>query len=231
MNIQIPKRKDWKEGDIFAIQIKDSKIKEYNGRYLLFIYIGQDEKPKRPIFRVKITKDKKLPSSKEEIEKLDYIIMFVWVIEQALKYNDLKYNQLVEKLQDEYGYLYSYQLIIWTSFKKKMPDDIKYIGNYKLSAPIKEYIPGIMNIHLYLWEDIIKKMIFNYKHYNLNEGNDRFNNEVCSKWHNQEKFIYELVKGVLNGTIEVSKSEKIIKHDTLTYVGGDKNHPDYKKFD
>ena len=228
MDYQIPKRKDWREGDIFAIQITDSEFIEYNERYLLFIYIGQDEKPKRPIFRVKITKDKKLPSTKEEIEKLDYIIMFVWVIEQALHYNDEKHNELVKKLQDKYGYLYSYQLIIWTSFKKKIPDDIKYIGNYKLSAPINEYIPSIMNIHLYSWEDITQKMISNYKRYNLNGGEDRFSPEICNKWHAQEKFIYELVRGVLEGTIEVPKNEKIIKHDTLTYVGGDKNHPDYK---
>ena len=74
------KRKDWITGDTFALLIKNTKYKEENGKYLIFIYddYAKDELSRSyPVFRVKITKDKKLPQTKEELENLEYIIIDV----------------------------------------------------------------------------------------------------------------------------------------------------------
>ena len=53
----VPKKRDWKSGDTFALKIKNSKYLEYNDRYLLFIYTGKNQKVTMPIFRIKLTKD------------------------------------------------------------------------------------------------------------------------------------------------------------------------------
>ena len=77
---KMKKRKDWITGDTFALLIKNTKYKEENGKYLIFIYddYAKDELScSYPVFRVKITKDKKLPQTKEELENLEYIIIDV----------------------------------------------------------------------------------------------------------------------------------------------------------
>lgn len=77
---KMKKRKDWITGDTFALLIKNTKYKEENGKYLIFIYddYAKDELSRSyPVFRVKITKDKKLPQTKEELENLEYIIIDV----------------------------------------------------------------------------------------------------------------------------------------------------------
>ena len=74
------KRKDWITGDTFALLIKNTEYKKENGKYLIFIYddYAKDELSRSyPVFRVKITKDKKLPQTKEELENLEYIIIDV----------------------------------------------------------------------------------------------------------------------------------------------------------
>ena len=75
---KMKKRKDWITGDTFALLIKNTKYKEENGKYLIFIYddYAKDELScSYPVFRAKITKDKKLPQTKEELENLEYIII------------------------------------------------------------------------------------------------------------------------------------------------------------
>lgn len=56
------KRKDWITGDTFALLIKNTEYKKENGKYLIFIYddYAKDELSRSyPVFRVKITKDKR----------------------------------------------------------------------------------------------------------------------------------------------------------------------------
>ena len=183
----------------------------------LFIYTGKNQKVTMPIFRIKLTKDNYLPKNKKELENLEYIIDVVFVIEQALRYNDEEYNNKIKKIQDSYGYLYSYQLSILTSSKDKMPKDIIYLGNYKLKEPVNEYY-ACMNIQLKLWKNVQDSLIFNYKNNNLNENN-RFDENICRKWHEQNKVIYKILCGVLSGDIEVPRDIDIIEEDTLTYVG------------
>lgn len=70
---------DWKIGDTYAYKIKKSISKDINliERYLIFRKVDDDKYNnayEKPIVYVQITNDSKLPKTKDEIEKLQYII-------------------------------------------------------------------------------------------------------------------------------------------------------------
>ena len=69
------KYKKWKNGDSFALKLTQNEL--YKNRYLIFIkYDNLDwEETSNVSFRVKITKDGKLPNNFDEIDKLEYIIV------------------------------------------------------------------------------------------------------------------------------------------------------------
>lgn len=207
------KRKDWKTGDTFALEIKNSKYKEYNGKYLLFIYVDYPKElvqPSKPVFRAKITKDSSIPSTIEEIEKLDYIIVSVDTIEMKfnLETDPEKANKLLQ-LQDEWGYLNAYQFSVWTSYKRKIPDDMKYIGNFQITPPVKEFVPHHLNIHLQLWSDIEDELTDGYYCYSLRQC-ELYTKEVSEKWHKQEGMIWtevgQYLKDIQDGKIQYDEN-------------------------
>lgn len=58
------KLKNWLVGDTFTYEIESEKYAEYNGRYLIFNLIDSSEMlttKYQKMFRVKITKNNKLP--------------------------------------------------------------------------------------------------------------------------------------------------------------------------
>ncbi len=153
MDVIEEKRKltKWKDGDVFALPIKNSEHKELNGRYLLLIkdtIPGWNLKRTEVVLRAKITDTKTLPKNEEEIERLEYIITTNEIIEGVLN--------LTEKVEitkegaaeyqgkkyyfDQYGYVNSYVIRVWV--RKKLPEELIYLGNYNLSKPEKEYIPA-----------------------------------------------------------------------------------------
>lgn len=111
----------WEIGDIYAYQLKGEKAKEnnINGRYLL-LRKARETRPEEGRMQAvycQITNDCKLPDTKEEIEKLDYVIM-----------------------QNIGNVRYRYELEIYSLTKKTIKENFQYIGNYKsILPPYNEY--------------------------------------------------------------------------------------------
>lgn len=232
---KMKKRKDWITGDTFALLIKNTEYKKENGKYLIFIYddYAKDELScSYPVFRVKITKDKKLPQTKEELENLEYVITCVKTVEWELMLSTKdKYQEIID-LQDEWGYLYDYKIKIYTTYKSKPAEDLIYLGNFQLTLPKREYFPYPCNIVLYLWDNILERVLQKYHQHNLNESN-KYDKEVCKKWHDYDSIglnvMQTVQKQIEDGTFVYEEDDKPKKRSTLTYVGGDPNHKDYKR--
>lgn len=127
------KKRNWETGDTFALEIRKSDYPEYIGKYLILIYY---ENKDYTLFRVKITKDKEIPTTQEEIEKLDYIKIGYHLKETIERWNDKPDG--VEA--DEYGYFYWYFVEIVTSRKYKLSSLLKYIGRFDIAPPENEYV-------------------------------------------------------------------------------------------
>ena len=145
--------------------IKNTEYKKENGKYLIFIYddYAKDELSRSyPVFRVKITKDKKLPQTKEELENLEYVITRVKTVEWELMLSTKDKHQEIIDLQDEWGYLYDYKIKIYTTYKSKPAEDLIYLGNFQLTLPKREYFPYPCNIELHLWDNILERVLQKY---------------------------------------------------------------------
>lgn len=100
---------------VFAKEI--TKNKKYNGKYLICIeYINDAIKlgKRSTLFKIKITKKHRIPTTIKEINSLEYIKMYY--IPYSLRVfpcDDIIYEQAVlnykdKTLPDEYKYLYTY---------------------------------------------------------------------------------------------------------------------------
>lgn len=222
-------KKNWETGDTFYLEIKKSKYKENIGKYLIFI-IAEDKWPLGPTFRVKITKDKTMPKTYEEIENLEYIITRVNFKEQADRFLDKNPNKKLKA--DEYGYIYVYQIQVGiTNRKYQVSEDFTYIGNFHFSLPENEYIPDFSACIPYeLWPDVEEKLSNNYYLYNLRKWGC-FDKEIARKWRGETLETWAVFDAIQKadeeGRLEFYE-DKIKKRSSLTYVGGDPNHPDYK---
>ena len=221
------KYKNWEKGDIFALEIKKCNHQEYIGKFLLLIYLGDEGYKNLPSFRVKITEN--IPKTKNEVETLEYIKTIFTVLEKAYPVG-VEVPKNVELFPDEYGYLHTYKLCIYTtSFKHKIRNDLIYIGNFDLSLPSNEYNPWIYyNIPMCFWKDVENFVIESYIKYNLRDP-EIYNFECASMMHKKAKEVNELIVQTLKeSNFEKFKDEKYTS-DTLTYVGGDIKHPDYEE--
>lgn len=228
---KIKNYKKWKIGDTFALEIKKCQNQEFIGKYLILNYLGNTGHYCTPTFYVKLTKDSNVPKSMFEIEKLEYIKTMLTVIEDAYPPGMSKPSEMI-LIPDEYGYLYTYKLSIYTTNKKyKIRDDLKYVGNYNLTPPVDEYIPYTFhNIPDKMWEDVDNFIIDSYVRYNLRDPK-LYNFECANKMHQEAREVNELILETLNNINENKekfKKEKMT-FDSITYVGEDPNHLDYKK--
>lgn len=185
--------KKWDDGDTFAIKITNCQDKSYNGKYLILNHIKRDYHLdlKYPFFRIKII-DNIENISKEKLDNIEYVITdVVNVINSSAILDDILEKN--KKMADNYGYLYQYQIEILTNRKYKIPNDLIYLGNYKLNEPEKEYIPWTpCNIHLELWSDFIDNCVNYYEEYNLRKS-PLFNEEMANKWYNELKDMKQFV--------------------------------------
>lgn len=197
-NLRIDKtlRRTWVEGDTFAVKIDCPKSK-YNGRYLILIYhlyvknLPMDSET----FRVKITKDKKIPTTKEEIEKLEYIKTNVMPYEARLLPRIVGYtlDQAIEEDKentyylDEFGYLSSYRLLLFVG-KKRRITQFEYIGNFDITPPKDEWfdnsLSGYSNLERNNVEYInyIDDLVRYYEDYNLRKSKI-YTEKVSKKFH------------------------------------------------
>ena len=112
----------WNIGDIYAYQLKGEKAKKLGlyGRYLLFRKVGEgknEAKNSVAIVYIQITDTDILPRSKEEIAKLEYVIIS--------NEGNVKHEYIVE---------------LYRVTQKVYKEDLIYIGNFdNLPTPKDEY--------------------------------------------------------------------------------------------
>lgn len=214
------KRKNWIDGDTFAVKIENYSDK-YNGKYLILIksvndiwkkdFESKDEFEKymrnSPSFYIKITKDKEIPNTYEELNKLEYIK--TWVI-----YTDEttinRFDKGLYSEADDFNYTYEYLYKLYFHREFNFSDFI-YIGNYKFDSPKNEFIPYIwVELTSYYTKfDWIKNLIDDYENYNLRksshftpEGSKRF----ADKYKGNVIFVEEFLK---LSKLEMKKTKEI----------------------
>lgn len=193
------------ENDIYLYKIKNYND-EYNGKYLIFIkakvvdFDTNDIKEyvsNYPMFRVKMTKTKKKPTTIEDIENAEYIkIYFKHYYERFLPYSGLekvtdikKRREKVKFYPDEYNYLYIYCFGLFIKIKD-FKKEFEYFGNYLVSLPKKEYIPFGDNFYLLS----VDKVINSFKFYNNKELKDIFTKEGQEIVEKNAKEFIELIE-------------------------------------
>lgn len=168
---------NWEEGDIFALKINSEKYPEYNNKYIILIHsiISKDgwAMPRTTnSFRAKITKNTQLPTTKKEIEDLEYIKTY------AKGYNIVKnkYPKDIENINaDKYHFIYTYLLVI-NSSKFQVPKELIYLGNFGIQNPNNEYIPNSRHdgVLFSFWNEkyskITEKLLNCYNWYNLKQA-------------------------------------------------------------
>lgn len=214
------KKKNWIDGDTFAVKIENHS-KEYNGRYLILIKSVNDiwkcnfestsdfEKEMRnsPLFYIKITNGKQIPNNFEELNKLDYIKTWVIYTDETTK------NRFDKGLYDEadefnYTYEYLYNLLFHREFDY---DNFVYIGNYKFDSPKNEFIPNRCIQLPGEWTkfDWVETLLNDYEDYNLRKSS-HFTEEGAKKYASTYKSNIGFVEGAMAFAKESVKKAKEI---------------------
>ena len=140
------KNGSFKIGDVFAYKLSNKEVKNsgLEGQYLIFRKIddyGENKIYENPIVYIQITDDGKLPKTKEDLNKLKYVIV-----------------------SNEGNVRHEYRIRLENIPKRKKNELLIYIGNFmELITPKDEYIE---NIKLNIWgcnlkniEYIVDKLI------------------------------------------------------------------------
>lgn len=173
----------WKMGDVYAYLLESDYAKE-NGllnKYLIFHKVDETIwHPKHiiPIVRVKLAN--KIPVNEEEFDKLEYIQTFFtkyenrfYPIDHRISIEEqIREKSKIEYKRDEFGYLPEYRITISSTSKKKIPQKLIYVGNYKnVIPPEKEFIPhSKINICCAGWDKIENAIVRKYLLYNKRKG-------------------------------------------------------------
>ena len=155
-----------------------AKEKGLYGEYFLFHKVGETTWwPGHiiPIVRVKITKDKKVPKTVEEFNKLEFVQTAVKSLENSIlpirgvSFVDGKKVEIL--VTDEYRKLPNYQLALLNTSKKAIPKTLEYIGNYNnVSTPYIEFKFEEISLPSFDWKSLENQLIDRYFGYNLKES-------------------------------------------------------------
>lgn len=165
---------EWKNGDVFAYQLKSEYAKEQGleGRYLIIQKIDEiDWYPCStiPLVRVKITEDKTIPKTEKEIDELEYIQTWFTSYERRFAgFSALR--PLKDQIKgmsfntDEYGLLPEYMASIVITSKNMTKGKLTYLGNYtNITPPQNEFIPICKdNFPTVLWKNFEERLIEMY---------------------------------------------------------------------
>lgn len=225
--------KNSKNNDVFAKKIQ-SDNKEFDGRYWLFIRSIPNIFPVQsmtPMFRVMITKAKELPSSLEEMNKLEYVQ--VGIEDYIYAQDNQKENCLDKQIlyPDEFGYLPIFREGFVPISERNYPQDLKYLGNYDLDLPKYEYVLNEDSIlSTTFWRDVDTTLIENYLKYNKKDISI-YNHELAErrkknyllnkKIHEQVVKHSEWLMENYGDEIEEILANEPYTDDSLTYVGMD----------
>lgn len=178
---------EWKNGDVFAYQLKSEYAKEQGleGRYLIIQKIDEiDWYPCStiPLVRVKITEGKTIPKTEKEIDELEYIQTGFTSYERRFAgFSALR--PLKDQIKgmsfntDEYGLLPEYMASIVITSKNMTKGKLTYLGNYtNITPPQNEFIPICKdNFPTVLWKNFEERLIEMYF------GHNKRNLEVYQK--------------------------------------------------
>lgn len=168
----------WEMGDTFYVKIENNK--KYKGRYLIFTKVDvtawRTETCLIPIFLVKITPNKVLPTTKEEIDKLEPVKTDIEIWENRFlpmhgnidREQEIKEKSKVKFYPDEYGYLFSNRVAIVMTRKSTVPEEFKYLGNFMIELPKEEFVPfTTYNLPLLYKQSIEDYLLRHYEFFNL----------------------------------------------------------------
>ena len=137
----------WKIGDTFTYPLESNYAKEhgYDGQYLIITKIGEydsSEYYRLPIVRIKITKDKKIPTTEEEINKLDYLPCNYWTYDDLMALHSIKYGiEIDHDIFHPGKWLIGYKFTLENTSDRIIPKSLKKIGNYpNLTPPKKDFL-------------------------------------------------------------------------------------------
>ena len=191
--------KNSNNNDVFALKVEKTIYKE---QFLILIKHINPKWNNNMLFRAKITKNKVLPKSFEELEELEYIkITCVPYEERFLPLSGIMQDDILIKERsktkfypDEYNYLYKYIFHIELG-KKDSYNNLIYLGNYSLSEPMQEYYPfSNKAIDYILYKNLTESLLKSYD--GLNKKNICFlMQNIVKKVHEQSKV---LMKALLN---------------------------------
>ena len=191
--------KNSNNNDVFALKVEKTIYKE---QFLILIKHVNPKWNNNMLFRAKITKNKVLPKSFEELEELEYIkITCVPYEERFLPLSGIMQDDILIKERsktkfypDEYNYLYKYIFHIELG-KKDSYNNLIYLGNYSLSEPMQEYYPfSNKAIDYILYKNLTESLLKSYD--GLNKKNICFlMQNIVKKVHEQSKV---LMKALLN---------------------------------
>ncbi len=230
--------RNWVPGDTFAVKIENIDPK-YDGRYFiltLFIHPYQEENQYKSIkhFYVKITKDDKIPTTLEEINALEDVI--VEATPWCMRCYPLKgletFEEWKERTKDrkfipnEYYCLNSYFTEIALGRSAR---NFQYIGNFDIKRPddefMKEQVQLYLNDKKYDFSYFVKKLIENYKsnnfkdpaYYNENQkkenlGSDGLYDSPIPIWREAYARIYKRT-GILPTDDEIKQEIERIKKE------------------
>ena len=191
----------WNIGDIYAYQLKGEKAKKLGiyGRYLLFRKVGEGVYHQNSSIAwvyIQITDTDILPKSKEEIAKLEYVIIS--------NEGNVKHEYIVE---------------LYRVTQKVYKEDLIYIGNFdNLPTPKDEYIDPIKdNISTQRWDYI--ETHFLDKIINLGTNKKPVYHEVDPR-DEEDSHIRFLMRAVYyEEKLKITPPEgAIVKTDPLLYI-------------
>lgn len=170
---------DWKIGDTFAYKLTSAYAAEKDliNRYIIFHKVSEvSGYPSEiyPVVFVKITKDDKLPASKDELDSLDFVqisVLSEWVKGRDDESDSVKLQKEVAQQskimceRDDFGYIPNYRIAISFTSKRNIPKEMVYLGNFDLLPPKINYSCG--KVQQILWKFAEKIIIDRYIAFNL----------------------------------------------------------------
>ena len=220
--------KNSNKNDVFALKIEKPIYKE---QFLILIKHINPKWNNNMLFRAKLTKNKTIPETYEELEELEYIKIkcvpyeerFLPLSEKALDDILIKERSKTKFYPDEYNYLYQYVFQLSLS-KKDDYNNLIYLGNYELSTPKEEYYPFVKEaVDLILYRDVIENLLSYYEGLNQ-KGYLIYDPAHCKKVHEQAAIHMEVLLNY-DKIITLNEEKGIKRKNSLTYVGGEDKDP------
>lgn len=247
MDQKIKKRSEIEEGDTFLFKIENSQDKDLNGRYFAIIYTVipfWDKMQNWYACRIKLTRDKKVPQTKEDLENMEYVKIGAILPFDRFSFlqmtkpidDEIKAQEKVPFTVDEFGLINTYVFEIYMGNKSPFKE-FDYIGNFKISKPYNEFIPfhrsikGCASAYIKYLEEVLLRC---YKLFNLQKA-DIYNPEKSDEVR-ERLFAYYCEEYRINKYMQEredeskripemeyffrDRSEEKRKENSLTYVGG-----------